>query len=61
LKRRGFSADEITQIKRAYKVLYRKGLSLEDAKKTLLEMHAECDKIQLLSDFLSSANRGIIR
>ncbi len=33
LKRRGFTTDEITYIKRAYKTLYRKGLSLEDAKK----------------------------
>jgi UDP-N-acetylglucosamine acyltransferase len=61
LKRRGFTADEITQIKRAYKALYRKGLSLEDAKKELATMHADCDKIQLLSDFLHLSKRGIIR
>jgi UDP-N-acetylglucosamine acyltransferase len=61
LKRRGFTTDEITHIKRAYKVLYRKGFSLEDAKKELETMHAECDKIKLLSDFLELSTRGIIR
>lgn len=61
LKRRGYTTDEITQIKRAYKVLYRNGLSLEEAKKEITQMHAQCDKIQLLSDFLNSSKRGIIR
>ncbi len=61
LKRRGFTADEITYIKRAYKTLYRKGYSLEEAKKELLAMHDECNKIQLLSEFLNQSTRGIIR
>lgn len=61
LKRRGFTPEDILQIKRAYKVLYRKGLSLEDAKKELEAMHAACDKIKPLSDFINQSTRGIIR
>ena len=61
LKRRGFTADEITQIKRAYKVLYRNSNTLEEAKLELVEMQKSCDKIQLLSDFLTQSTRGIIR
>jgi len=61
LKRRGFTADEITQIKRAYKALYRNGLSLEEAKVELAAMHAISNKIELLSDFLTLSTRGIIR
>ncbi len=61
LKRRGFSSEEIAQIKRAYKALYRKGLSLEEAKKEIAAMQKTCDKIQLLSDFLNLTKRGIIR
>ncbi len=61
LKRRGFTSEEITQIKRAYKALYRKGLTLEEAKKEIVAMQATCDKIQLLSDFLNLTKRGIIR
>lgn len=61
LKRRSFTTDEITYIKRAYKTLYRKGLSLEEAKAELLNMQTECNKIALLSAFLNISNRGIIR
>ena len=35
LKRRGFSAEAIDQIRRAYKTLYKSGLSLEEAKQAL--------------------------
>ncbi len=61
LKRRGYTADEITQIKRAYKALYRNSLSLEEAKTELQNMQTNCDKIKLLSDFLTISSRGIIR
>ncbi|HQN65613.1 MAG TPA: acyl-ACP--UDP-N-acetylglucosamine O-acyltransferase [Methylophilus sp.] len=61
LKRRGFTSDEITQIKRAYKALYRNGNTLEEAKAELVKMQGTCDKIQLLTDFLATSERGIIR
>jgi UDP-N-acetylglucosamine acyltransferase len=61
LKRRGFTTDEITQIKRAYKALYRNGLTLEEAKVELVAMHTISNKIELLSDFLTLSTRGIIR
>lgn len=61
LKRRGFTMDEIAQIKRAYKVIYRNGLSLDEAKIQLEAMHSQCDKIKLLSDFINQSTRGIIR
>ena len=61
LKRRGFAADEIMQIKRAYKALYRNGLTLEEAKIELAAMQKKCNKINLLSDFLTVSTRGIIR
>lgn len=61
LKRRGFTSDEILEIKRAYKTLYRKGLSLKDAQSALVEMQKNCSKIALLSDFLTQSTRGIVR
>ena len=61
LKRRGFSADSILQIKRAYKTLYRKGLTLEEAKVELAAMQATTQEIALLSDFLNISTRGIVR
>lgn len=61
LKRRGFSPESILQIKRAYKALYRKGLTLDEAKAELLTMQAESPEIALLTDFLNVSTRGIVR
>lgn len=61
LKRRGFSADAILQIKRAYKTLYRNGLTLEEAKVALADMQQQYPEITLLSDFLNMSTRGIVR
>ena len=61
LKRRGFSADSILQIKRAYKALYRNSLSLEEAKIELAAMQKKCPEIALLTDFLNVSTRGIVR
>ncbi len=61
LKRRGFSPEALTQIKRAYKALYRNGLSLEEAKQEILTMQASCPELKILSEFLGITTRGIIR
>ena len=61
LKRRGFSADAITRIKRAYKTLWKSGHTLEEAKQALLLQLAECPELGLLLDFLAVSTRGIIR
>jgi UDP-N-acetylglucosamine acyltransferase len=59
LKRRGFSAEAIAALKRAYKALYRNGLKLEEAK---AQIAAEgLDEVKVLSDFLAPPGRGIIR
>jgi len=61
LKRRGYSADSILQIKRAYKALYRKGLTLDEAKIELAAMQNTTPEIGLLTDFLKISTRGIVR
>jgi UDP-N-acetylglucosamine acyltransferase len=61
LKRRGFSPEAIQNLKRAYKTLYRKGLSLEDATNSLKEQVAACPQVQEILDFLARSKRGIIR
>lgn len=61
LKRRGYSADTILQIKRAYKALYRNGLTLEEAKIELATMQKTTPEIRLLTDFLIASSRGIVR
>lgn len=61
LKRRGFSSASIMAIKRAYKTLYKSGLSFEDAKLAIQAELAEHAELQPLVDFLASSNRGIVR
>ncbi|MDP3088998.1 MAG: acyl-ACP--UDP-N-acetylglucosamine O-acyltransferase [Methylotenera sp.] len=61
LKRRGFGPEAILQIKRAYKALYRNGLTLEEAKIELAAMRATTPEIGLLTDFLNVSTRGIVR
>jgi UDP-N-acetylglucosamine acyltransferase len=61
LKRRGFTSEQINQVRRAYKTLYRENLSLEEATSRLTKMAAEYPEIQPLVDFLKLAERGIIR
>lgn len=61
LKRHGFSEEERKQIKDAYKTLYRKKISLDEAVEVLLEN--DNSKVQLMAEFCkqSQVGRGIIR
>jgi UDP-N-acetylglucosamine acyltransferase len=61
LKRRGFSAETIAEIKRAYKTLYKSNLTLEEAKIELAEQRKTCPEIGLFLDFLDTSTRGIVR
>ena len=61
LKRRGFTADSITSLKRAYRTLYKSGLLLEEAKIKLTEDAKTQPDLQRFVDFLALSKRGIIR
>jgi UDP-N-acetylglucosamine acyltransferase len=61
LKRRGFSAEAIAALKRAYKQIYRAGIPLEEAKASLAREAAVSPELTLLSEFLDAAGRGIVR
>lgn len=61
LRRRGFSSESIMALKRAYRTLYKSGLTLEEAKAKLEEESVAHPEIQLLLDFLGVSKRGIVR
>jgi UDP-N-acetylglucosamine acyltransferase len=65
LRRRGFSAERIAQVKQMHRVLYRKGLTLEQARAELQALQGQVEggdaDVALLLDFLASATRGIVR
>lgn len=61
LKRRGFTPENITAIKRAYKTLYRQSLTLEEAKTVLSSQALDHQELKVMLDFLSLSTRGIVR
>ncbi len=61
LKRRGFGEDQISGIRRAYKTLYRSGLTLEEAKSAIAEQADRVPALKLLVEFLGRSTRGIVR
>jgi len=61
LKRRGFSAAQIQNIRRAYKVLYRSGLKLQAALEQLEEAAATQEEIRPFVEFIKRSERSIVR
>ena len=61
LRRRGFSPEQIQNVRRAYRTLYRSGLSLEEARDQLGQMAETAEEIRILVDFIDHAERSIIR
>jgi UDP-N-acetylglucosamine acyltransferase len=62
LKRRGFPAEEIRAIKRAYKMIYRSQLPLNEAMEQVSLLAMEFPRLQLLVDFLATSSaHGIVR
>ena len=61
LKRRGFDATQIANIKNAYRLLYRSGLKLAEATEQLRALIPEQPEIAPSVDFLAASERSIIR
>ena len=59
LRRRGFSSEVLRDLKKAYRTVYRQGLSLENAIQTL-EAQGLLE-VKQLADFLRASSRGIVR
>ncbi|MFT5116617.1 MAG: UDP-N-acetylglucosamine acyltransferase [Kiritimatiellia bacterium] len=61
LSRRGFSKKEIKTLQKAFKIVYRKKLTLIDALRDLRDLVEDCPSVQLFIDSLESSTRGIVR
>jgi len=61
LKRRGFTPEAIAALKRAYRTLYKSGLSLADARAELERQAAQTAEVRALAEFLATSTRGILR
>lgn len=61
LRRRGFTAEQISNLRRAYKTLYRQGLTVDGALQVLKEQARQQPEVQVLVDSLLASRRGIVR
>jgi UDP-N-acetylglucosamine acyltransferase len=61
MRRRGFSDEVIHVLRRCYKIVYRQGLTVEDALKELDELAAKHPEVDLFRQSIVSSARGITR
>lgn len=61
LRRRGFTKEDLAVLSKAYKTIYRRGLTTDEALVELKQMRAECAAVGLLIESLESSTRGIVR
>ncbi len=61
LKRRDFSADQIRNIKNAYRLTFRQGKKLQDAMAEIAELSREQPELEPFLQSLRSSERGLVR
>jgi UDP-N-acetylglucosamine acyltransferase len=61
LRRRGFTPDQVRNIRNAFRVLYRSGLKLTEATEQLTTLAQSQPELKLLVEFLARSQRGIAR
>jgi UDP-N-acetylglucosamine acyltransferase len=65
LRRRGFGPERIAQVKQMHRLLYRQGLTLEQAKAEVAALQGTVadgdDDVALMTAFLDASKRGIVR
>jgi len=61
LKRRGFTPEQVRNIRAAFRVLYRSGLKLAEATARLEALARDQPELLPLVEFLPQASRGIVR
>jgi UDP-N-acetylglucosamine acyltransferase len=61
LKRRGFTPEQIRNLRNAFRLLYRSGLKLADAQRELKLLAVEQPELAALVEFLPQSTRSIVR
>ena len=61
LRRRGVSGPAVQALKAAYKIVYKRGLTLDAAIEQLAEPGRDCAEVHRFRDFVRSGGRGIVR
>ena len=61
LKRLGFSSRAIEALRSAYRSIYRKNLTIEEALKELRPLEQKHKEVKLFSQTIKKSSRGIVR
>ncbi|HMB57175.1 MAG TPA: acyl-ACP--UDP-N-acetylglucosamine O-acyltransferase [Arenimonas sp.] len=61
LKRRGFDAERIASIKRAYRTMYMSGKPMAEARQELAESAQTSEDVRRMLEFIESSQRGVLR
>jgi UDP-N-acetylglucosamine acyltransferase len=61
LKRRGFTPEQIRNLRNAFRLLYRSGLKLSDATAQLAALAEEQPEVRAIVEFLPRSTRSIVR
>ncbi len=61
MRRRGFSKETMEVLRKAYKIIYRSNLRLEEALQELAPLGQDHAEVQAMIDFISKSERGIAR
>jgi len=61
LKRRGFTPDQLRNLKEAYRILYREQLQLAEARERIAALAATAPELRILVEFIDKSERSLIR
>ncbi len=60
-RRRGFTKEEISVINKCFKLVYRRGLTVDEAVQELEQLAVNCAAVNLIIESLQNSTRGIVR
>ncbi len=61
LKRHGFNTETINLLRKAYKIVYREGLTVKLALEKLQDLAGQSEEVRYFAEFISQSKRGIVR
>ena len=61
LERRGFTAEQVSELKRAYRLLFQSKLLARDAVERIRAEIAESPQALAMADFVATSERGVTR
>ena len=61
IKRRGFSKEDISLLRKSYRIIFRQGLSIEEALDDIASLSSESEVLKTIIEFIRASERGIAR